>query len=97
VSAEKAEWTPRLVASQPVGESTGRVVSVEIGVVTVVSRRRRLRATLGAGLLEAIAQDPEAGPRVNDRVRLRSWADGPVTVEAVLVRSPRQSSGDVDR
>ena len=97
MSADKAEWTPRLAASQPVGEGAGRVVSVEVGVVTVVSRRRRVRATLGAALLESMAQDPEAGPRVGDRVQLRSWADGPVTVERILVRNlPPHSSGDDD-
>ena len=87
MSAEKAGWTPRLVVSRPVGERTGRVVSVEVGVVTVVSRRRRLRATLGAPLLEAMAHDPQAAPRVGDRVQLRSWADGPVTVERVVARA----------
>jgi ribosome biogenesis GTPase len=97
VSADKAEWTPRLVASRPVGDGAGRVVSVEVGVVTVVSRRKRLRATLGAALLESMAHDPEAGPRVGDRVQLRSWLDGPVTVERILVRNvPLRSSGGED-
>jgi len=86
VSAEKAGWTPRLVVSRPVGERAGRVVAAEVGVVTVISRRQRLRATLGAALLEAIAQDGEAAPRVGDRVQLRTWADGPVTVERILAR-----------
>lgn len=86
VSAEKAAWTPRLVVSRPVGDRTGRVEAVEVGVVHVVSRRRRVRATLGSVLLAEIARDPAAAPRVGDRVRLRSWADGPVTVEKVLAR-----------
>src|SRR5688572_28061255 len=87
VSAEKAAWTPRLVVSRPAGERTGRVVAVEVGVVHVVSRRRRLRATVGSVLLAEMARDPESAPRVGDRVRLRCWADGPVTVERVLARA----------
>jgi ribosome biogenesis GTPase / thiamine phosphate phosphatase len=87
VSAEKAAWTPRLVVSRPVGERTGRVVAVEVGVVQVVSRRRRLRASLGSALLQEMAKDATAAPRVGDRVQLRSWADGPVTVERVLARA----------
>ena len=52
----------------------------------VVSRRRKVRASLGAAVLARMAQDPEAAPRVGDRVLLRWWADGPVTVERVLAR-----------
>jgi hypothetical protein len=97
VSAEKAAWTPRLVVSRPAGDRTGRVVAVEVGVVHVVSRRRRVRATMGARLLQDVARDPAAAPRVGDRVQLRAWADGPVTVERVLVRGvpPAEPSGDV--
>ena len=101
VSAEKAAWTPRLVVSRPVGDRTGRVVAVEVGVVHVVSRRRRVRATLGSTLLGEMARDPAATPRVGDRVQLRSWADGPVTVERVLARAvpptepPRMPPGDL--
>ena len=92
MSAEKAGWTPRLVVSRPVGERAGRVVAAEVGVVTVISRRQRLRATLGAALLEAIAQDGDAAPRVGDRVQLRTWSDGPVTVERILAR--KSTPGD---
>ena len=97
MSAEKAAWTPRVVVSRPVGDRTGRVVAVEVGLVHVVSRRRRLRASLGAALLQRMAKDPEAAPRVGDRVQLRCWADGPVTVEQVLAREvpPEQPPGDV--
>jgi ribosome biogenesis GTPase len=69
-----------------VGERSGRVVTVEPGVVVVVSRRRRMRASFGSTLLRQMAQDPEAVPRIGDRVQLRLWADGPVTVERVLAR-----------
>jgi hypothetical protein len=98
VGAENAGWTPRLVVSRPAGERTGRVVAVEPGVVHVLSRRRRIRATVGSALLGAMAADPGAAPRVGDRVRLRFWPDGPVTVESVLVRpvgpSPSPPGGD---
>ena len=87
MSAEQAGWTPRLVVSRAAGERTGRVVAVEPGVVVVVSSRRRLRASLGAAMLKEIAQDPDLAPRVGDRVQLRLWADGPVTVERLLFRS----------
>jgi ribosome biogenesis GTPase len=98
VSAEKAGWTPRLVVSRPAGDRTGRVVAVEVGVVHVVSRRHRLRATLGAGLLQDIARDPAAAPQIGDRVQLRAWADGPVTVERVLARAvPPEPPGDLRR
>ena len=53
----------------------------------VVSRRRRFRASFGSALLAEICRDPAAAPRVGDRVQLRSWADGPVTVERVLARA----------
>jgi ribosome biogenesis GTPase len=87
VSVETAGWTPRLVVSRPVGDRTGRVVSVDVGVVEVVSRRRTFRATVGAALLQQMAQDRSSAPRVGDRVRLRFWADGPVTVERVVARA----------
>ena len=87
VSAEQAAWTPRLVVSRPVGERTGRVVAVDVGVVEVVSRRRTFRASVGASLLQQMAQDRASAPRVGDRVRLRFWADGPVTVERVVARA----------
>ena len=78
---------PRLVSAQAAGEASGRVVSVETGVVVVSCRRRRVRATLGADLLALIAADPAETPRVGDRVLLRTWADGPVTVERIVVRA----------
>lgn len=87
MSADKAAWTPRLVVSRPAGERTGRVVAVQPGVVAVVSGRRRVRASLGAALLCEMAKHPGAAPRLGDRVQLRFWADGPTTVERVLVRA----------
>ena len=99
VSAEKAAWSPRLVVSRPVGERTGRVLSVEPGVVQVRTRRSVTRASFGSSLLARMAQDPEAAPRVGDRVRLRTWADGRVTVERVVARvaGPPEELGEAGR
>jgi ribosome biogenesis GTPase len=77
-----------------VGERTGRVLAVVEGVVTVGTRRSTVRATLGAGLLARMATDLGAAPRVGDRVRLRTWADGPVTVERVLARAVPVGEGE---
>jgi hypothetical protein len=46
------------------------------------------RATYCAGLLLAAAKAKAAGriwPRPGDRVALRRWPDGPITVEGVVV------------
>jgi ribosome biogenesis GTPase len=67
-------------------ERPGRVVLVEEGVATVVTRGRTLRASYGGALLGRIAQDVGATPRPGDRVRLCFWPDGPVTVERVVAR-----------
>jgi ferric-dicitrate binding protein FerR (iron transport regulator) len=68
------------------GERTGRVVSVETGLVQVSCRGRLLRTTLGACMLAEMARTPQAAPRVGDQVRLRTWADGRITLETVLAR-----------
>ena len=86
MSAEKAAWSPRLVVSRPAGDRSGRVVAVEPGVAQVRTRRGTIRASFGAALLGLMVRDPEAAPRVGDRVRLRTWADGPVTIERVVAR-----------
>jgi ribosome biogenesis GTPase / thiamine phosphate phosphatase len=78
---------PRLVAAQVAGEGSGRVLSVEAGVVAVSYRGRTVRATLGGDLLALMAGDPAEAPEVGDRVLLRTWSEGPVTVERVLDRS----------
>lgn len=88
MSAEDAASAPRLAACGPAGERTGRVVSVGAGVVHVVCASGRLRASLGADLLARMAQDADAAPRPGDRVLLRTWSDGPVTVERILARVP---------
>jgi hypothetical protein len=74
-------------ATRFAGSATGRVSTVETGVVVVVSRGRRLRASYGGGLLADMARCREAEPRVGDRVRLTCWADGHVTVDRVVARA----------
>ena len=76
------------MAAQVAGDRTGRVVTVQTGLVRVRDRGRVLRATVGAELLAAMARDEAAGPRVGDRVRLRCWSDGRTTVEEVVERTP---------
>ena len=83
------------MVSRPAGERTGRVVAVAVGVVQVRSRGHSFRATVGSRLLGAMAGDPEAAPRVGDRVRLCFWPDGPVTVERVLARPVAGPDGPV--
>jgi hypothetical protein len=63
------------------------VVHVECGLVLVSTRSGVVRATVGPDLLGRMACHPDAAPRVGDRVRLRTWADGPVTVERVVARA----------
>lgn len=73
--------------AQVAAEDVGRVVHAMTGLLLVSSGGRTVRATYGADLLALVARDPDEAPRVGDRVRLRTWADGPVTVERVLVRA----------
>lgn len=80
-------WTPRPAGRPVAGSCTGRVVHVECGVVAVVVAGLRLRASYDGELLADLARDPEAAPRVGDRVRLRRWADGRTTVQRVVVRA----------
>jgi len=68
-----------------VGEP-GRVVRVDRGMCKTITASGPVRATLGAGALEASGHDPVDGPCTGDWVVLRSWPDGPITVEAVLPR-----------
>jgi hypothetical protein len=92
VNPSSAPWRPRIVRSAGgsgiARESSGRVVSVHGGLVVVAVRGRTVRASLGGDLLAAIAADPVSAPRVGDRVRLRTWADGRVTLERVLRTRP---------
>jgi ribosome biogenesis GTPase len=64
----------------------GRVARADRGVCTVLGADGPVRATLGGAVLAAAARDLTRLPCAGDWVLLRTWPDGPVTVEAVLPR-----------
>ncbi|MFF3854811.1 ribosome small subunit-dependent GTPase A [Micromonospora sp. NPDC002575] len=68
------------------GRRPGRVARVDRGVCTVLGADGPVRATLGAAVLADAARDLTRLPCAGDWVLLRSWPDGPVTVESVLPR-----------
>ncbi|TWH65561.1 ribosome small subunit-dependent GTPase A [Micromonospora olivasterospora] len=79
--AERAVHVRRRTDQRP-----GRVARVDRGVCTVLDADGPVRATLGAAVLAAAARDLTRLPCAGDWVLLRTWPDGPVTVEAVLPR-----------
>lgn len=64
----------------------GRVARVDRGLCTVLTDRGSLRASCGGDLLDAMARDPVAGPCTGDWVVLRTWSDGPLTIEHIADR-----------
>jgi ribosome biogenesis GTPase len=78
-------WQRAASSYADVGEP-GRVTRVDRGMCKAMTASGPVRATLGAGVLEASGHDPVDGPCTGDWAVLRSWPDGPVTVEAVLPR-----------
>jgi ribosome biogenesis GTPase len=78
-------WRRAASAYAEVGEP-GRVVRVDRGQCKTMTASGLVRATLGAPVLEAAGHDPIDAPCTGDWVVLRSWPDGPITVEAVLPR-----------
>lgn len=54
-----------------------------------------VRATVGCLVLQAAAADPIAAPCAGDWCVVRSWDDGPLTVESVLPRRTVLVRGDV--
>ncbi|WP_157641099.1 hypothetical protein [Longispora albida] len=71
------------------GQRPGRVLRADQGVYTIFTATGTSRATLGGGMLARGARSPQALPCVGDWVVLRTWPDGPVTIETVL---PRRSA-----
>ncbi len=66
----------------------GRIVKCDQAGALVLMPWGAARATYCAGLLLAAAKAKAAGriwPRPGDRVALRRWPDGPITVEGVVV------------
>jgi ribosome biogenesis GTPase / thiamine phosphate phosphatase len=78
-------WQRAASAYAEVGEPA-RIVRVDRGMCKALTDSGPVRATLGAGVLEAVGHDPVNGPCTGDWCVLRSWPDGPVTVEALLPR-----------
>jgi ribosome biogenesis GTPase len=66
--------------------SVGRVVRLDRGVATVLTEKGTDRVTLGGALLSEIAEHPDRTPCAGDWVVVRSWPDGPHTLERVLPR-----------
>lgn len=71
---------------------TGRVVSADEAGAVVLTPSGRLRATWGSGLLVASAGCPDALARRGDAVRLMTWPDGRVTLDAVVMRPVRKGA-----
>ncbi len=66
----------------------GRIVKCDQSGALVLMPLGAARATFCAALLLAAAKARSAGrvwPRPGDRVALRRWPDGPITVEGVVV------------
>ena len=82
------EWAD-LAATMPGGGAPGRVVRVDRGLATVLTRKGTVRAGLGGALLDAVAADRLHAPATGDWVLIRRWPDDRVTLEAVL---PRRTS-----
>lgn len=82
----------RLVPTPPAAAAAavGCVLHVDRGVYDLLCRTGRQRVTLGGALLARMARDPQAGPCPGDWCEVRTWPDGPWTLERVLtVRRPR--------
>lgn len=88
-------------------ESQNPDTDLNLGIVVRVDRATAVvedpdgssepvRATWGGPLLAAIAEDPEASPTTGDRVGLRHWPDGRITVDAVAPRRSLLTRADAD-
>jgi hypothetical protein len=66
--------------------AVGRVVRVDRGVATVLTEAGPDRVSFGGALLSELAEDPDRTPCAGDWVVVRSWPDGPHTLERVLER-----------
>jgi ribosome biogenesis GTPase len=55
-----------------------------------------VRVTWGGPVLIAIGEDPEASPTTGDRVGIRHWSDGRITVDAVAPRRTLLTRANVD-
>jgi ribosome biogenesis GTPase / thiamine phosphate phosphatase len=79
------EWR-ELTAPYAECAEPGRVARVDRGVCSVLTAHGQVRATLGGGVLDAMAANPVNGPCTGDWCVVREWPDGPLTIEALLPR-----------
>lgn len=79
-------WVENFAPFRAAGLLPGRVSAVDPAAVDAVVAAGPVRATFGAGILQCIANDPDAGPCTGDWVALRAWPDGRTTLEAILPR-----------
>jgi len=78
-------WSEQLEPARMPGEP-GRVTRVDRGVCTVVTEDGPVRASWSGALLDAAAADSTAAPCTGDWCIVRTWPDGPVTIETLLER-----------
>lgn len=84
-------WAEAFAAAQTIqvdglAPRPARVVRTDRGACDLLDDSGPHRATWGADVLAAVAQDPLAVPSTGDWVVLQPWPDGRSTVEAVLPR-----------
>ena len=73
----------------------GRVGRVDRGSCTVLTAYGPERASIGADVLAAMAEEPADGPCTGDWCAVRDWPDGPTTIQAVLPRRSAVTRADV--
>lgn len=73
-------------ATLPADLVPARVAAVDRAACDVLAEDGALRVTFGGDLLEAIAEDPVAGPCTGDWALVRRWSDGRDTIESLLPR-----------
>lgn len=78
-----------ILAAAHRGDTPARVTRGDRGVCTALTADGPVRASLGGGVLDLAAREPEQAPCAGDWVMLRTWPDARVTVEAVLARRTR--------
>lgn len=75
----------------------GRIARVDKGICTVLTAAGPVRASLGGDVLDAMAADPTDGPCTGDWCLVRSWPDGPLTVDVLGERRTRILRADASR
>lgn len=70
------------------GLSVGCVLRVDHGVYELLCGGGLQRVTLGGAMLARMARDRGAAPGPGDWCEVRTWPDGPRTLERVLTLPP---------